>query len=193
MRKLLWFTLGFAAACLALTYLIPLRFCPPFAAGAVLLSLLFCLLCRKWSVARKMAAMALGFGFSCIWYWGYDAIYLTPAANLDGKILEAEIITTDDSYLNDYGTGVDGMLRLEGKTYQVRLFLEEGEPILPGTRLKGSFRFRMTTPDSADGITVHSGKGIFLLLYQNIHYLYNNQLTYIHYVLLSNYLQLIFD
>lgn len=162
MRKLLWFTVGFTAACLVLVYLscgtVPL-------AEAAFFSCFVCFWGRKNPILRRVAAIALGFGAACLWHQGYWTNYLSAAQKLDGQIQEAQIVITDYSYDTGYGRTAVGTILLEGKTYQVKVYLEEGETILPGTRVAGSFRFRMTTPDSGEGITTHSGKGIFLLLY----------------------------
>ena len=163
MRKLLWFTLGFGAACFALAYWLSEQLCLPLAVGVFLLSLFCFLLGRNVPAARVPAVALLGFTAACLWYQGYAAFYLAPVAQLDGRTQEAEIVTIDDSYVTDYGIGVDGMIHLEGKNYQIRVFLDAGEPVLPGTRLHGLFRFRMTV---SERMTSHPGEGIFLLAYQ---------------------------
>lgn len=162
MRKLLWFTVGFTGACLILIYCgcgtIPM-------AAAAFFSCFVCFWGRKNQILRRAAAIALGFGAACLWYQIYSVNYLAPAYQLDGQTQEAQIVITDYSYDTGYGRTAVGTIQLEGKTYRVKVYLEEGETILPGTRAAGSFRFRLTTPDSEEGITAHSGKGLFLLLY----------------------------
>ena len=72
----------------------------------------------------------------------------------------------DYSYETNYGSAVDGVLEMGGKPYQIRIYLNETAEIVPGDTIKGTFRFRVTTPDGAEEATYHPGKGIFLLGYQ---------------------------
>lgn len=166
MRKLLWLALGFGAACVFCVYLLPGSYSAPLAALGLISSLLLGIFGRKRVLLRCAALTLLGCSFGLGWYLSYDSIYLKEAAKLDGKEITAAIRTSDYSYDTGYGMGVDGSVKLGGKEYQVRAYLDAGEPIEPGTLMTGNFLFRLTTPDGKQDGTYHSGKGIFLLAYQ---------------------------
>ena len=160
MRKLMWFTIGFAAACAAGIYL-----------GAGLWIAAFCaaLVIPCFFVKRKAVAIAatvlVGVAVGIIWNWGYDALYLTGARQYDGKTATAVAIVSDYSYETSYGVAADATVDLDGKDYRIRIYLESKEPLQPGDVIQGNIRFRLTTADSLQGETYHQGDGIFLLGY----------------------------
>lgn len=163
MRKLMWFTVGFTAAC---------------GAGVYLLSdnwhLLIGLFCLLGSIAllllrtkpAKIAAIIL---FGCVagftWTWGYETLYLSPARSFDGETVFLTITASDYSYTPNYGQAFDGTVELDGISYQVRCYLDQDSPIVPGDIIQGQFRLRYT-PGGGQASTYHQGRGIFLLAYQ---------------------------
>lgn len=166
MRKLMLLTLGFGAACVCCAYLMPLSAALPAAAVSLGFAFVILLTGRKFRVLRMCSLLFLGTSMGLSWYAGYHQLYLFSAAALDGTTCQAEMRTSDYSYKTDYGSAVDAVMILDDRAYQVRVYLDGEEELLPGTVLNGTFRFRMTTADSAQGETYHSGKGIFLLAYQ---------------------------
>ena len=164
MRKLMWFAIGFAAACAAGIYLLH---------GAWFgLIGLFCLLACiamlfvQTKPAKIAAVSLLGCVIGFIWLWGYDAFYLSAAKANDGEDLQLTITATDYSYTTDYGIAFDGRTELNGKAYDVRCYLNTAEPIVPGDIVSGEFSLRYTAGGLRES-TYHQGKGIFLLAYQN--------------------------
>jgi len=166
MRKLTWFALGFGAACGLCGYLIPKSVLMPLLMAGVCMSALVGIAGRKYTslscAALAILGSALGFG----WYLRFYDVYLNQAVALDGQETVVSIRTADFSYETGYGIGVDGIMELDGRTYQVRTYLNVTEALQPGTILNGNFRFRVTTPDGEQDSTYHPGKGIFLLAYQ---------------------------
>ena len=162
MRKLMWFSVGFTAACGLGIYL---------SFGIwLLLAALFCLPCAivlgigdsKW---RKRSAFAVwGCLVSFLWLYGYDCLYLSPARNLDGKTEQLSVEIIDYSYDLGYGTVTEGKIELDNKTYRVCVYLDE-EQLSPGDRVAGDFRLRYTAAGGKQKETYHQGKGIFLLAY----------------------------
>lgn len=164
MRKLMWFTIGFAAACAAGIYLL---------SGAWFgLIGLFCLLglIAMLFVQTKSAKIAaitlLGCVIGFAWLWGYDAFYLQNAKTNDGEVVQLSVVATDYSYATSYGVAFDGRADLNGKTYHVRCYLNQDSPIVPGDMVSGEFSLRYTAGGLREA-TFHQGKGIFLLAYQN--------------------------
>ena len=162
----MWFTMGFGAACALCAYFwltdglwIPALVMAAMFVGAAFLS-------RKIRWVRYIAAVCLGCAAAFLWFQFYATFYLAPAADLDGKIADTTAYCTDYSNETDYGSVVEGILRLEGRPYRAKFYVNDKVQMEPGDVLTGPFEFRVTTPDGADEPTAHQGKGIFLLAYQ---------------------------
>lgn len=166
MRKLMWFTLGFGGTCALCAYLLPRELLTALLLCTAALSLFGIIVGKKWNAARRAALVCFGCAMGFFWFSQYHCHYLNTAAALDGQTQTATIRVSDYSYETGYGIGVDGTLTLDGKTYQVRAYLDEMEPLEPGDVVTGQFRFRVTTSNGAYASTYHSGMGIFLLAYQ---------------------------
>ena len=160
MRVLMWFTLGFAAACALSIYLgIGAWLCT---VTVVLAGFLFAL---KRPAARIAAVVLIGVTVGMLWSAMYDRLYLDAAREFDGKKVYASAIVTDYSYDTNYGVAADAQTELGGKKFKMRLYYPGDTSLQPGDRIEGEFRFRMTTDDSLQGGTYHQGDGIFLLSY----------------------------
>ena len=166
MRKLMWFTLGFGAACAFCAYawvqqglLLPALIFVCLFAGALFAS--------RWTGGLKIPAVIfLGISLGLLWSQIYSDTYLSKAAVVDGTTAEITAYCTDYSYETDYGCAVEGMLYLEGKPYRAKFYVNGNVQMKPGDVLSGTFDLRVTTADSVKGATFHQGKGIFLLAYQ---------------------------
>jgi len=164
MRKLMWFAIGFTAACAAGVYLL---------SGAwYLLIGLFCLMgCLAMlfihTKPSKIAAVTL---LGCIvgfsWLWGYDSFYLAAARNYDTETVFITVTASDYSYTPAYGQAFDGKVILDGKTYQVRGYLNEEISLKPGDVVQGEFRLRYTVGGEDRQPSHYQGKGIFLIATQ---------------------------
>ena len=167
MRRLMWFTLGIGAVCALCVYrwLTIDLWIPALAMGMLSIGAALCGRKVKW--LRCVAAVCLGCAAGFLWFGVFSLYYLQTVAQLDGEICYMSITATDYSYETAYGVAVEGILELNGKPVRVKTYLDEKEvPAEPDDLLKGSFRFRVTTPDGADEPTAHQGKGIFLLAYE---------------------------
>jgi len=165
MRKLMWFTLGFGAACAFGAYF----YVPWLLNGAVVFLVLAISLLigmRFYRPLRIGAAIFLGAAVGLGWFSFYDGVYLHNARAIDGMTQTATIIATDYSYDTNYGCAFDGVLTLDGKTYSVRAYLNTKEELSPGDSVYGEFNYRLTTNGGAEEPTYHQGKGIFLIAYQ---------------------------
>lgn len=161
MRKLMWFTIGFAIACALSAYC----FLDSWMVPLIALSALLTVACG-WKQWKKDAFVFLGLALGLAWFLLYRNYYLLPAMANDGVTVETELVATDYSYETTYGQAVDGQIKLSGKTYQIRAYINEAEPIEPGDVIRGSFRLRYTAPGGREEVTYHSGKGILLLGYE---------------------------
>lgn len=162
MRKLLLFTIGFAASCAFGAYVL--------SGGWLLLLALFLTFCCFVSLCfssqkGKLVAMVL---FGCVigmlWQFGYDKCYLSAAKRNDGKELSVTITASDYNYSQQFGEVVDGHIQLDGKTYRVRTYLYSPKTVEPGDQIEGTFTLHYTGAESDN--TYHQGKGIFLLAYE---------------------------
>ena len=163
MRKLMWFTIGFALACALCAYL----FSPWLLLGIPIGLLVFTLAMilhkrgRLWPIA---AAVCLGISLGLCWFGAYRYFYLMPAVTADGSELSLTANIIDYSVPTDYGSSVSARITIDGSTYRAVLYLKESLDIKPGDCVSGTFRLRMTH-DGLEGDTYHRGSGIFLLAY----------------------------
>lgn len=164
MRKLMWFTLGFALACLAGAYLTSAG--GLLAAAAVILVFGLVAVFRGRKGVRRGTLALLGCATGLAWCVAYGQLYLDIPAALDGVTQNAVLWTTDYSRPGNYGSTVEASLVVQGRRYQVWAYLREGLDLEPGQALAGQFRFRLTTSQGQEGATYHPGRGVFLLAYQ---------------------------
>ena len=160
MRVLMWFTIGFAAACALSIYLgAGVWLCLFAIAGAALLFV------QKKPAANAAAVIAIGLAVGILWTTTYQYGYLNAVKKHDGKKFMMVATVTDFSYDTSYGVAADARTEIEGETYRLRIYYPHKVPLLPGDRIIGEFRIRLTTDDSLQGGTHHQGNGIFLLVY----------------------------
>ena len=166
MRRLMWFALGFSAACFLCAYLwltdglwIPVLVAAASFAGTWILS-------RKFKWLRCAAAVFLGCAVGFLWFQIYSGSYLSRVCLYDGNVCNINARCTDYGYETDYGTAVEVITEIGGKPVRMKVYLDEAREANPGDLLSGEFRFRVTTPDGSNAPTAHQGRGIFLLAYQ---------------------------
>ena len=164
MRKLMWFSIGFAIACGIGAYLNPGTWLIPLGLFA-LFGLVGMYYLTQWQKhCRIGCAVCLGLAIGFFWFFGFDQLYLSQARTLNEQQVPLEIRITDYSWETEYGTAADGETILDGKPYQIRFYLNEKTMLVPGDRVTGTFRIKTTT--GGEESTFHRGEGIFLLGYQ---------------------------
>ena len=166
MRKLMWFTIGFGAVC---------AFCASFwcidgltlpAAGFAGLFAAFLMIGIRIKQLRIPAAICFGAALGLLWVQTYSTHYLSPATELDGQLASVTARCTDYSYETDLGCGVEGFLYLEGKPVRAKFYLNNYVEMEPGDVLQGIFEMHITTAEGETYSNYYSGKGIFLMGYQ---------------------------
>ncbi len=162
MRRLMWFAIGFTAACAVGVYL---------ASGILFLILggaalvVFGVVCfLHTSISRKTACVLLGCIIGLVWLWGFDHFYLKPVRQMDGQTELLSIEVSDYSRESEFGITAEGKIKLDGKTYSIQFYINEEITLAPGDRVEGGFRLRYTG-GGTEHPTFHRGKGIFLLGY----------------------------
>ena len=160
MRKLLWFTLGFGAACAFCAYgRLPLLLAFP---ASVLLLAVFVGNQRHAQILLAVLGIAAG----SIWFSRFEASTLAPIYTMDGITQRIQIRCSSFPEETDYGCRAEGRIQIGEKTYAVMCYLDQSENVVPGTILSGPFRLRITAPGGMKESTYYQGDGIFLLAYQ---------------------------
>lgn len=159
MRSLLWFTLGFGAACGLCTYgRHPLILLFPLA--VLLLSLL-----TGEKRTKKLLISVMGIAFGLIWFSVFSAKVLTPVYALDGATQSVTIRCDTYPEETEYGFRVEGTLQIHDRDYTVLCNLKPGTEVSPGVLLSGPFSFRATAPGGSADSAYYQGEKIFLLAY----------------------------
>ncbi len=160
MRKLMWFSIGFAAACAVGAYLFS-GLC------LIALAMLCCGMFFVFTFALRKpipSIVAIGLAIGFFYFFAYDQLYLQTVRNIHGETVNATVSISDYSYETDYGVAADGTIDLGSGTYRVKIYYSEFTPLKPGDVLTGEFRLRYTA-GSGEIATYHRGEGIFLLAY----------------------------
>lgn len=161
MRKLMWFTIGFAAACAVCIY----AGCRPLIAILTLLCAIGVMVGSKWCNRLRMASLSmLGALVAFVWLACYQMLYLQPVMDADGMIADVSLRASDYSYDTDYGTAVEAQIELEGQRYKALVYVNEKVDLFPGDLIEGQFRLRCTL-GGKESATYHRGNGILLLCY----------------------------
>lgn len=167
MRKLMWFTLGFAASCAMFAYVLLDAWLLPSVYISLAACVLLLLAALKWKQLHFLSLAGIGCSIGFIWCMLFQQNYLAPVQILDGKEVFASVTLTDYSYETDYGIGADGRVALWEKSWPVRIYLDPMEQLSPGDSVEGTLLFRSTTPDGSKESSYHQGEGVFLLAYQH--------------------------
>lgn len=166
MRILMWFALGFGAACAGCAYLLPAGV--GWAMGAV-----FFVICgaififsRKYSDIASAAVVFLGCAVGLLWWQGYNTVYLRSPALLNDQTGAYTLVAEDYSFATKYGIGVDCRMELDGKQYKVRVYLDDADAVQPGDNLSGVFRFSFQLTDDSGAYYSAGSRGVFLYAYE---------------------------
>lgn len=156
MRKLMWFAVGFTAACAGGAYL---KFGIWSALAIVCASTL---ILSKYR--RQLFCVLLGCAIGLGWFLAFDRIYLAPVRSVDGQTAQLDITATDYSRSGDNGVICEGKTKIGGKSYTVQFYINEDVTLTPGDRVSGNFTLRYTG-GGTESATYHRGNGIFVLCY----------------------------
>ena len=164
MRKVVWFSVGFAASCALGAYVYP---------NMLWLIGVISLLCgvglliasRYFQPLRIVCAVSVSFAIGAFWFQFYDSVFLSPARELDGVKEEAELVASDYSSMTDYGCKVSAEIIRNRRTYQAIVYLREPVECKPGDVIQGTFEFQFTASGAAKDPTYHRADGVFLLAY----------------------------
>lgn len=165
MRKLMWFTIGFAVACAIGTYGAPELWALVGAAFALLTAGVFLCLRHRHRAVAAGAVCALGLGVGLCWFCIYDGIFLQPARRVDGTTQVITLNVSDYPFNTGYRTAVDGTVKIQGRSYKTRLYLKDSQLPEPGDLVTVPAHLRLTTDGGGQDPTYHRSNGIFLLAF----------------------------
>lgn len=167
MRVLAIFSAAFSLAVLTAVYGGLYRFLLPvglvFGLSAILAGFL---LRRGKKHAQRLAVLVLvGAALGCLWTWGYDQIFVSPARALDGQTVYLSGRVKDWPEEGNWGWSVPVSVETEtGVTVDTLLYLDEqGAGLQPGDRISSVVHCRFADRTySGEEITYYTAKGIFL-------------------------------
>lgn len=162
MRKLLWFSTGFAAACaICANYLWNKKLFLPFSAFLIF-AIIILHFAKKHKITKIVSAVSLGVSLGFAWFSFYNSAFLRPIAPLDRTTISLSITASDYAKQSTYSYSVSGTTEIDGKTYPLILYLK-GEPeIRPGDILTSEYRLRVTAPAGTTPSSYYQGNGVFL-------------------------------
>ena len=164
MRKLMWFTIGYALSCGVGVYLLRDTRLLMLAAVLGVLSLLG-LHFRHHPLGKRLLVVFLGGILGCLAFFWYAQTILMPAAVKDGEEVSVVIRATGYSWETEYGVAADGEIELSGRRYKVRFYVNEDRKIEPGDLVRMQARLRLTDEGGEQEPTFHRTRGILLLAY----------------------------
>ena len=165
MRKLMWFTIGYALSCTVGTYLVRGK-------GMLLLALVCALLAaggflfRAHPAVKRGLVLALGCAVGCLTFFGYEWFVLKPIEGVEQEKVTVTIRVTDYSWDTEYGSAADGITELAGRRYKVRFYLNDRRELEPGDTVTMSAKLRLTDEGGSREPTFHRTSGILLLATQ---------------------------
>ena len=161
MRKLMWFVIGFGAACGLCVWAGVM----PWVSAAVLLLGLGAAIGGKWLRVLRIAALTLvGSMTAIVWFSCYQMLYLQPVMDSDGQTQSIYATAVDYSYETNYGSAVEVEIGVNGQQYRALMYLNTKNPVVPGDAIEGEFRLRCTL-GGEENATYHRGDGITALCY----------------------------
>ena len=162
MRKLLWFSMGFAAACGICANFLWSSKSVLLLSAFLIFATAFLLFAIKRRFLRVVSVVLLGISLGFGWFFLYNSMYLRPIEPLDRTTISLSITASDYSKQSAYSYSVSGTTQIDGITYRLILYLK-GEPeIRPGDILSSEYRLRVTTPAGTNPSSYCQGNGIFL-------------------------------
>ncbi len=177
MRKLAWFSSGFAGVCLVCCYGAAGLYRPLLAAFAALAALTLCLRSRlrpvlpaRFSGAiRRLLALCLGGAVAAGWFWGWTALFRAPADALVGQTLDLSgVVASYPAETSIGGRSLTVALDVGFASPDVLLYASaDWAELRPGDRVTFTARLTDASQLRGDETTYYTAKGIFLLGYCN--------------------------
>lgn len=159
MRKLMWFTIGFAVACVMGAYLVFGSWLWLLCGVSFLCAIGLLFVKINWT--RILSVALIGCALGSVWINLYDSLYVKNARTYDGKELKSSIVASQHSEATKNGIYVQGEIQLDGKTYKVITYLYDTDSVAAGDEIYGTFKL-LYTGANGEKLSYNAGKGIFL-------------------------------
>lgn len=162
----MWYTVGFGISCVCCVHWLWRVNCIP-----LLLLLLLCagILHFAGRIHRPLSIFAiicLGFTGALLWFTLFRSYYIHPILPLDGTELPLRVTALSYSEQTKYSNAFDGIVKIEGKPYKVRVYYSSDAAIQPEDTLEGNFRLRVSTPEGIRESSYDRGNGTYLIASQ---------------------------
>ena len=167
MRKLMWFTLGFAMAAIAGVYLLPWNGLLWSAIGCAVLFAISMAVMVRYTKMRLLAMILFGCTLGFCWQAGFDGLYLSAPRNADGWQGQLTVYATEYSQPTDYGSSVEGYVALNGTFYKVRAHYVDSDTLSPGDTLHGTFSLGSTLQGGSTQSPRSRSDGVYLIAYSS--------------------------
>lgn len=172
MRKLMWLTVGFAAACLLAIEQLWDSGMMIALSVALLIAVLSAIAGRYWKTARYLLAVSFGAAIAFAYLLAYQNIYILPLSKVDGQTQHLRMTVLTYTEPSRYSNMVDASVELEGKQYKARVYLNNEEIYAePGDWLESDFRIRVTSLGGLKESVYYQGNGILLIASQKGEYI----------------------
>ncbi len=167
MRKLLILTLGFSGAVAAAVYFLPGKYLP---VCALLLILAAVLLRRRLTDHAGLRCRLFLFAAAAglLWTWGYDLVFLRPAAQWAGERVEVTGRALEYSVSGvDYRSTVLRITLPDGRACKVQLYDYDGltPEMEPGDLFSGTLYLRDAGLRQGEETETHHSRGIVMIAY----------------------------
>lgn len=163
MRRLMWFALGFAGACVLGTSIFWGQKLLPLTLYFAVIGVICFGLSKINDLFRIPSVITLGIAVGLCWFMGFWQFYLEPVSALDGETVSLSVTAADYSEDTDYGVSVEAFVSLNGLPYRARVYMNQRSEAAPGDRIDGAFRFRLTTPGGKKESSYYQGNGSYLV------------------------------
>jgi len=167
MRKLMWFALGFGAACCLCSYCyFPWLIWIGVGSGILAVFAFLASQGRFDRTFKIIGLLLIGMTLGLTWFFVFNSWYLADAREKDGITENLLVVADDYGRETQYGSTVEGTCYLGKKSYKIRIYLNSPENTLPGDLLEGEFLLTFTADAREDSDAFSRGEGIFLIGYQ---------------------------
>lgn len=161
MRRLCWFTPGFALAVAAFLLLHPEGIALWLSAGFLLLGLAGLFFGGKPLRRAAIALVGLSVGF--VWCFGYQALFLRPLQTVTDQEEAVEMVAEEYPRKTAYGHSVVVKLRREDRWYKGVLYFDEEFSPEPGDKLYTRAKLTLAEEKQKDDNFYYSSRGVWLI------------------------------
>lgn len=158
MRRLCWFTLGFAVAAAVFLLTAPGLLAPILSVGLLLAAMGV----QKWGrrALRRVFLALLGLALGFVWCFSYQALFLRE---LDTGERTVEAVAERFPTQSEYGWSVQAQIESGSRSYRGLIYYDGETDIRPGDRLSCPAELTLAEEKHAEDNYYYSSRGIWLI------------------------------